>query len=235
VVSCSWFFRIVSKLSCFQSGSSEKIRVIYANEKKDNPQLFILTESLTTCEGLDLKLSQSPTPTPLSSEENPLSTEENPLSSEETPWSKDWDLTTQINSDLSHQENLTNLVIFNELAQLECASVRVSNSKVGDSLREIKNIIDGLNYVTVEKLPKQLETLIEDISKLQSRDSEGIDLCNDLMGQTPRGADGKSDSVSSLGLEKLGGQLKKLLEVKERESDKDLMVLEDRRELKIII
>jgi hypothetical protein len=188
--------------------------------------LFILTESLSTCEGLNLKLSHSPTPTPEDFHE---------ISSEvtETPWSKDWDLTTQINSDLSHQEYLTNLVVFYDLAQLECETFRLSNEKVADSLTEIKNIINGLNYVTLEELPKKLETLVEDISKLQPRDSDGTDLSNtpnDSMTPTTT-----SDSVSSLGLEKLEGQLKKLLEVKERERGRDLTVLEDRREPKIII
>lgn len=109
-------------MCCFQSGSSEKIKAIYANEKKDDPQLFILTQSLSTCD----ILSQSPTPTPLS------------CSSEEL---KECDLAIQINDDLPNQEYLPSLVTSDESGQLECETIRLSNRKVVKSLIEIKNII----------------------------------------------------------------------------------------------
>jgi hypothetical protein len=206
-------------LCCFQSGSSEKIKAIYANEKKDDPQLFILTQSLSTCD----ILSQSPTPTPLS------------CSSEETPGLKECDLTTQINNDLPNQEYSLSLDTYDKLGQLECEAVRLSNGKIAESLIEIKDIID------VKEIPEKFETLIEDISKLPPRtDSRKVDLStapNDLIGLISRGADGESHSVLLPGLIKMEAQLKNLLQVKGRESERDLMMLEDRsvRELKILV
>jgi hypothetical protein len=58
-----------------------------------------------------------------------------------------------------------------------------------------------------------------------------------LIGLISSGGDGESYSVLSPGPKKMEAQLEKLLALKGRESERDLMMLEDRgaRELKILV
>jgi hypothetical protein len=202
----SWFS------CCCQSGSKTKIRAIYADQRKDNSGLPILTKSIqSTCE--------SPTPT-----------EEIGEIFSATPWLKD---VSHLNSDISHQICLTVLVTFYEVAKLECETVRIPDTIVGESLTEIQSIISGLTTVKLEELPQKLEKLIENISKLELKaHSEEKDISNPIDG---------SESTDSYNVKKLKEvakilsmktQLRKLNRIKsESERDRKLHEVEDKSSL----
>lgn len=197
---------------CCQSGSQTKIRVIYADQGKDNSELLNLTKiSQSTCESS----------TPI---------EETGEIFSATPWLKD---VSHLNSDISHQICLTVLVTFYEVAKLECETVRIPDTVVAESLTEIQSIISGLTTVKLEELPQKLEKLIEDVSKLKfNSHSEEKDPTDPTDG---------SEAIDSHNVKKLKEvakvlsmktQLRKLNRIKsESERDRKLHEVEDKSSL----
>lgn len=211
--------------SCFtyflQSDSSEKIRVIYTNEKKDNSKLSILTKSLSTFNsgGIDMVVhSASPTPSPLSSEEV-----EEIFSA--TSWSKD---AICVNNSSLDQKYLTILIAFYDAAKLECEKVRLPTRRIAESLTEIKSMISGSINIEVGELIQILEKIVEDILSLQLKaDSEETDISTTAV--TGSESQDSENLVPLLGLEEMKVQLRKL-KIITSESERNRMMLEDEKE-----